>query len=463
MARILPRDWPSPPGVFMTALKTSRTGMRRPRQRTAPWAIPSIYTVASLLAAITLPRLEHAFLTGYTHQMSTAAAMAFLSAAASGMLAFTAIVFSIAFVMMQFSAIAYSPRLVLWFAANPALYHTLGLFIATFTYSMATLLWTDRGGSGAVPLFSTLLVLLLLSTSMIAFSRLVQGLSQLQITDVLALIGDKGRSIIAAQDHFLAEHRARARPDTTAAEWQPPAPAAQTLLYRGPPRSVAGIDFEALARLAERFDAVLVLSAAVGDTLVAGNTVLHVYSAPGEPLPEPEMMAAFHIARERTFEQDPKYALRLLADIAIKALSPAINDPTTAVQAIDQIEDLLRRLAPQPLGNAWITGADGSLRVLVPMPTWDDYLALAFDETRQYGAGSIQVMRRLRAALLGIAETATDPGRRDALAHYLTHLDRTIQHSELDTEDQATARQVDLQGLGLTRSDHGRKTPATKG
>jgi uncharacterized membrane protein len=123
--------------------------------------------------------------------------MAFLSAAASGMLVLAGIVFSIAFVTMQFSAIAYSPRLVTSFAQDPNTLHSLGIFFAAFTYSLATLTWVDRAGSGTVPLISSLLVLALLVVSLLSFSRLVQRLSDLQITNVLCFIGDRGEGSLA--------------------------------------------------------------------------------------------------------------------------------------------------------------------------------------------------------------------------------------------------------------------------
>jgi uncharacterized membrane protein len=100
-------------------------------------------------------------------------------------------------------------------------------------------------------------------------------------------------------------------------------------------------------------------------------------------------MRAVHLDRERTFEQDPKYPIRILVDIAIKALSPAINDPTTAVQTIDQIEDLLRRLGECDLDAGYASDANGIVRLIFPMPTWEDYLTLAFDEIRQYGVTSV--------------------------------------------------------------------------
>ena len=138
-----------------------------------PWLIPMVYTVASLLAGLILPRLENEYLIAYTRSMSASAAMAFFSTVSSGMMALTGIVFAIAFVMVQFSALAYSPRVVVLFANSPALYHSLGIFFATFIYSLAALIWTDRSGAGTVPLFSYLLVASLLIMSMLAFARLI--------------------------------------------------------------------------------------------------------------------------------------------------------------------------------------------------------------------------------------------------------------------------------------------------
>src|SRR6516164_1583769 len=148
------------------------------------WLIPLSYAVTSIVCGLGLPRLEDAYFASYTLDASVASVQAFLSAVASGMMALTGIVFSIAFVVVQFSAIAYSPRLVLWFAQDPVLYHSLGVFVATFMYSLSTLLWVDRGGSGTVPLVSSLLVAALLILSVVLFARLVQRVNDLQITNV---------------------------------------------------------------------------------------------------------------------------------------------------------------------------------------------------------------------------------------------------------------------------------------
>jgi uncharacterized membrane protein len=123
------------------------------------------------------------------------------------------------------------------------------------------------------------------------------------------------------------------------------------------------------------------------------------------------------------------------------------------VQAIDQIEDLLRRLGRHGLDTGCAYDPEGSLRVFFPMPTWEDYLSLAFDEIRQYGSTSVQVMRRLRSALIGLADTVVSDERVIAVRQYLDQLDSSIDRSVLDLVDRERARQEDRQGLGLSHQD----------
>jgi uncharacterized membrane protein len=367
------------------------------------------------------------------------------------MMALTGIVFAMAFVMVQFSAIAYSPRLVVWFARDRVLFHSLGAFIATFIYALFTLAWVDRGASGAVPLLSSVLVAIMLIVSMLLFSRLVQRLSDLQITNVLRLTGDKGREVIRDMFGRLdGKPTAAQPPGNGAAAAVQLGPVTQTVRYSGEPRTIGKLDIEALIRQARWAGGVIVLTCAVGDTLVDGVLLLQVHHAKHQ-IPEKGLMRAVRIDGERTFEQDPKYPIRLLVDIAIKALSPAINDPTTAVQTIDQIEDLLRRLGGCELDTGRVSDVNGAVRLIVPMPTWEDYLALAFDEIRQYGVTSVQVMRRLRSALVGLIDSLSRAERVDAVRKYLDHLDLVIEHSTLDVEDRLVAHQEDRQGLGLSR------------
>ena len=120
------------------------------------------------------------------------------------------------------------------------------------------------------------------------------------------------------------------------------------MLHTGRPQVIQAVHVDALVAFAKEADAVIEVAATVGDTVLEKTPLLRVYSA-RQMIPEALLKSAIAIGDERTFEQDPKYALRILVDIAIKALSPAINDPTTAVQALDQIEDLLIRLGQRRL------------------------------------------------------------------------------------------------------------------
>ena len=371
------------------------------------WVIPMMYVASSLTCGLVLPRIEQAYFGAVTIGLSVGSAQACLSAAASGMMALTGLVFAMAFVMVQFSAIAYSPRLVLWLARDPVLFHSLGVFSATFTYALFALAWVDRDGSGAVPTVSMLLVGSLLLASMLLFSWLVQRLTALQITNVLQLVGNSGRTVI--RNMFDALDR-RTTLEDKAGENAQLGSISQTLIYSADPRTITKLEIDSLVEHARRAGGTIVMACAVGDTLLQGSVVLRVRGA-SMSLSEIDLMQTIHLGTERTFEQDPKYPIRLLADIAIKALSPAINDPTTAIQAIDQIEDLLRRLALHELDTGLVKDPTGVLRLVLSTPTWDDYLMLSFDEIRQFGVSSIQVMRRLRAALTGLAELTIDAAR----------------------------------------------------
>ncbi len=414
------------------------------------WLIPVAYMLTSILVGATLPRLEHALLPHVDLGISASSALAALSAVASGMMALTGIVFSVAFVLLQFSAVTYSPRFATRFARDPLLFHALGLFFATFSYALTATAWVDREGTGRVPIVSWSICVVLLFASLLVFALLVRRLSDLQIGNTLRYIGDRGREVIA--ESFARAHRGQRQPAAPApATDVPDGPATQILRFDGSPRYVERFDLAALLALARAGGGRIVMDCAVGDMVTAGSVLLRVHGATA-PIPEEALLSGIALGLERTFEQDPKYPLRLLVDIAIKALSPAINDPTTAVQALDQIDDLLRHLARQQLDIGRVRDEEGVLRVIFPTPSWEDYLALAFDEIRMFGITSIQVLRRLRAALTELEELLGEDERAAPVRRYLAHVDAAIEGSTLDELDRGSARKEDPQGLGLSRS-----------
>ena len=418
-----------------------------------PWLIPLLYALAAIAASFTIPRYTAVILPQFVSTMSVGAAIGMYSAIASGMMALTAIVFSLAFVMVQFSATAYSPRLVLWISRDPVISHALGIFAATFLYALAALAWVDRNNSGQVPLSSLWIVGVLLFASITAFISLIHRLGMVQVNRMLIFTGNQGREIIAELYPPIEV------PAALSSEQIQRIPCTQTILHHGSPRIVQAVNLPVLVRLARRADSIIEVLAAVGDSVLDSTPILRVLGG-HHPLPSEDLLGAIEFGDERTFEQDPKYAIRLLVDIAIKALSPAINDPTTAVQALDQIEDLLLRLGVRRLEIGAFGDGEGKLRVTLAFPSWEDFLCLAFDEIRFYGATSVQVMRRMKALLSEMISVLPEE-RQTALRCWQARLQSTIDRSFDDAQDKLDASTEDRQGLGTGRDGRARSLQRT--
>ena len=407
------------------------------------WTIPLLYALIAIAAGLTFPRIEAREWPGLASRMSISVATAIYSAIASGMIALTGVVFSLTFVMVQFSATAYSPRLVLWIARDPVMSHALGIFTATFLYAIAALAGLDRSGLGRAPFISAWILVAMLFASVAMFISLVQRVGVLQISRMLIFTGDHGRKVIQTiyrpLDSSVTDRSNEFRQCSSV----------QVLVCHGRPRAIQAVDAATLVKLAEASDGVIEVSVTVGDTVGEMTPLLRVFGA-SRTIDEAELRPAIDVGGERTFENDPKYAIRLLVDIAIRALSPAVNDPTTAVQALDQIQDLLARLGRSGLDIGEYRGGDGKLRLVVPCPTWEDFLRLALDEIRSYGANSVQVTRRM-SALLADLISALPVERRAALSHWEHRLQATISRSFEDAEEKREAVIEDRQGLGVPR------------
>src|SRR6478609_4939044 len=414
------------------------------RMHISPWLVPMVYAVTAIVAGMVLPRLENMLFPLIKAELSIDSAIALYSSIASGMMALTGIVFSLTFLMVQFSATAYSPRLVMWIARDPVLSHALGVFSATFLYAIAALSWLDRGNSRKVLFISAWTVVALLLASVGMFIALIQRVGLLQINRMLVFTAQQGRKVIENLYEQLGPSSGKS-PVFSNIKAIP----TQVLLHRGRPQSLQAIDFNTLIQLAQQNDARIQVVVAVGDTVLEGMPLLHLFGGEGR-IRETQLRNAFALGDERTFDQDPKYAMRLLVDIAIRALSPAINDPTTAVQALDQIGDLLARLGQRRLEIGDFQDEAGCVRVVAEFPSWDDFLHLGFEEILAYGAKSVQIMRRMKALVADLL--AVLPGERHAaLKYWRERLQTSIGRSFEDAEEKISASAEDRQGLGITR------------
>ena len=167
--------------------------------------------------------------------------------------------------------------------------------------------------------------------------------------------------------------------------------------------------FDAAGLIAEarRADALVMLVPAPGDFVRSGAPLFQLFE-PTAAMSDRRLLRSVVLQRERTMDQDAAFAFRILVDVAVKALSPAINDPTSAVMCIDQLHDLLAQLGSRRLDVGHHRDADGRVRLMIDRPTWEDYVSLAVDEIRHFGVEQLQVMRRLRAMFEDLQRVVPD-------------------------------------------------------
>jgi uncharacterized membrane protein len=209
---------------------------------------------------------------------------------------------------------------------------------------------------------------------------------------------------------------------------------------------VLAANLRALVEAARNADGVVEFVHRVGDFVATGEILFRLYGG-AKTIDDWLLRSQVAMGPERTVEQDPTFPFRVIVDIAIKALSKAINDPTTAVLALDQLQRLLRRVGARHLHDDTLLDAEGRVRVIFPTPNWDDFVQLACREIRLYGAANFQVPRRLRAMLESLLAVLPE-ARHAALHRELDLLDRALARHHEFPEDYALAREPDLQGLG---------------
>lgn len=405
--------------------------------------VPSLYVLAAMVLGDVTPGIDKRGRFPLRIDVDIDTAQAILTSTATGMLAFTGLVVSSTLLVVQFAATQYSPRLVLWFRRDALVKHAIGTFLAASIYPVVALRELTQG-SGITPDISVALSLALLVGASVLFLALLQRvLDRLRPRNLLGRVLADG----IAAGHDVYPEALGPDPAPPARDWEAADPRIVRLrTHRG---VLASFDEGVLLQAAVTGDLTIELAPAVGEFLSPGDELFRVHGTGA--FDDRKLLSSLVVSDERTIEQDPAFALRIMVDTAIRALSPAVNDPTTAVQALDAIGDLVRELAARDLSSSVARGPDGRVRVVWPTPTWDGLLDLAFSEIRAYGASSVQVCRRLRAQLLDL-KGATNPVRHAAIDARLAQLDAatTVAHPP-GSPDHELALGADRMGLGLQR------------
>jgi uncharacterized membrane protein len=396
------------------------------------WVVPVLFAVLSALLALGLTvlddRLDTSLHVPFLFSGGPEGARALLSAIITSMISFTGLVFSITVVVLQLTSSQFSPRVLRTSLRDAVNQIALGVFVATFVYALVVLR-AVRGTAQTetvVPQVSVTVAFAFVLASVVVFLVYIDHIAQsIRAATIVTRIGEETREVLERRHPEDAEHRALLTlPDSRG--HRVPADA---------PGVVQQVDDQVLLDLAEEHDVTICLLRAVGEFVPARAPLLEVHGA--RPPDDGMLRSAVHLGKERVLDEDVGFGIRQLVDIAERALSPGINDPSTAVQAIDHIHDLLRRLATRPLQPRQRVGRAGRLAVHVPQPALGDLIGLAVDEIAHCAADVDRVQRRLAVMLRDLHDAAI-PIHRPAVAHVLEELSGRLPGPYADRDPEPT-------------------------
>lgn len=410
--------------------------------RNSIWIYPSFAIVAGLIAVSLLSRFER-FL-GWHSNLDPETARTVMATVASSLLTLVVLVTSAMLLVVQLASAQLTPRIIAFVYRNNTRKLLLSLFVFTFTFSVGVLVRIED----SVPLLSGYFAAYGFLLNLALMLYFIDGVGKtLRPSSVLRVVGLSGREVIAAVYPRRLDEQQSLSPEPIAALDGKP----DRIIVNLVGGSVLAFDLKGLVSLAEQSDCLIELIPQVGDFVAAGDPLFQIFEGGGD-LSDEVLRKSVALGQERTLEQDPMFAFRVIVDIASKALSPAINDPTTAVLAIDQIHHLLREVGNRYLAEGRERDRAGRVRLVYRTPNWENFLHLAVTEIRHYGRDSIQVMRRLRAMLENLIETL--PARRTPLLRReLELLHQSSKRAFPDMDDQVLADIGDLQGMGGVREE----------
>jgi uncharacterized membrane protein len=407
--------------------------------RESLWLIPVIGAVLGGVLGVVVSVADEHIGTPSLWKYSTSTASAVLTAIIGATAALTGFVITVTVLVVQMATGTFSARIMrLWFR-DRILKVTLAVLVGTLTYSFAVL---QRIEDDSVPDLGVTLSGLSISLSLLVFILFFDRfIRRLRPVAVAADVASVARSTFAQTVRFAD------RPDI---RWEYATTRAQPTLVVQASRggAIQAVDPDGLVAWARTHHAELVLPQRVGNFVQTGGELIRVYGGEPDRRAAGELEGMIALGDERSFDQDPAFALRMMVDIANRALSPAVNDPTTAVQVLDHIGDVLGLIGTTDLDKRTKPASvDTPAPVVMVTPRWEDFVTLALTEIREFGATSVQITRRLRALLEELLETVR-PEHRAAVENELRRLDATIAEGWRDSVDRDRAAVADRQGIG---------------
>jgi len=374
-----------------------------------------------------------------------------LAALAGSLLTFVVFTFSILVLSVQMASGQLTPRIIARLVENKAKNLAVGAFVFAWVFTVSAL---GRVEDRVPQLMVVLAVLMGLASIGIFLFLMQKALQAMRPVTILTRVAQDTRAVIESVYPVALSKpmESPGTPDLALTE------ARQTVTNAARSGSVLALDFGRLADIAWRADCTIEIVPQVGDFLPKGDELYRIHGPGAESVNPAGLKGCVALGPERTMEQDPAFGFRIIVDIAVRALSPGINDPTTAVLAIDQLHHLLQLLGKRRLADGLIRDASGKVRLVYRTPDWEDFVTLAATEIRVFGAGSPQVTRRLEAMFEHLLRTVPEE-RIPALRTEMALLARTVERAISDAEDRALALKGDLQGFGSRPRGRDEATP----
>ena len=403
------------------------------------WVIPLVGAVLGGILGIFVSLADEHIGSPSQWQYSASTASTVLSSIIGATAALTGFVVTVTVLVVQMATGTFSARVMRLWYRDRMLKATLAVLVGTLTFSFSVLQWID---DDFVPDLGVTLSGLFVSLSLLFFILFFDRyIRRLRPAVVAADVASAARSMFAQAVRFADRPDIRWEHGTTRAD-----PTLVVRANRG--GAIQAVDPDGLVKWARARGVELVLPHPVGDFVQTGEVLVRVYGREFGDSAAEELEGMIALGDERTFAQDPAFALRIMVDMANRALSPAVNDPTTAVQVLDHIGEVLGLIGRTDLEErAKPTSADRPDAVVMLARRWEDYVTLGLTEIREYGATSVQIMRRLRALIEELRETVR-PEHRAALEEELRRLDATVADSWRDSVDLDRAGGADGQGIG---------------
>jgi uncharacterized membrane protein len=408
----------------------------------ALWVLPTVSVVVFLAVGALLSRVSISDDSPLAFQGSADDARNVLIVVSTTMITVTGLVFALTIVALQIASGQYSPRLLRNFMRDRGTQIVLSVFVGAFAYSTAGLytVGVQRAGEQAfVPRLAVSGSLALALASLGVLIYFIHHLARsIQIDAIMGQIQRETRQVI---DDVYPQAASDLEPENRC----PDPPAHAVVLAATSSGYIQAIQPDPLVETAARHDLVVRLIGRVGDHVVEGTPIAWAWPrSPGQPPPSPAPLEAavangVQVGFERTMVQDVLFGLRRLVDIANRALSPAVNDPYTAIQAVHHLSVLLCVLARRRLGDWLCRDRQGTLRVAVPLPDFAEYLRRSTAQIRRFGAAEPALTRSLIQLLRDVGTSTTREERRAACAHHLWLV--------LEDAKRETAQPDDLQAV----------------